>query len=277
MKYVAAILGAVLLCAISFIVLVPVFASFLPPSVEEFIQIGPLETSSVLAGIVGLLIGACSYRATLKHYEKKAPPAAESGNTTDEPPAAPAKTKPKQYSCCLVTVILLVIGGVVFFGYLFRERQKVVPRCEKYLDAVERGDYKAAYRLISGRWRAAQTYDEYVKLEKTFRKALGKHRARTVVRFEVRADTGGTVGLVVFDAEFENGECEIIFTMAKEDDNWRVQAVRYNSPALLQLFECPHCGTTQKEVAKFCSDCGKTMKPEAAQPTTKPKAVAPAP
>lgn len=262
MKYVAAVMSAALLCVLSFFVMLFVFAAVIPPSIDELIRLGSFGTSAVLAGLVGLLAGAYSYRATLKHYERMAPPAPEAGTPTHETPAQPAKTKLRQYSWCLAALVVLVIAGAALFVGLFREKQKMAPRCEKYLNAVERGDYRAAYRLIGRRWRDVQAYDEYVEFERTLREALGKCQEKTLTEYKVRAGTGGSMGLVVYHARFEKGECQIVFRLEKEDGNWRVQGVNYNSPALLPLFKCPHCGTIQKGLAKFCSECGKPMKPK---------------
>ncbi|MFH1732180.1 MAG: DUF4019 domain-containing protein [Planctomycetota bacterium] len=265
MRYVAAVMSAALLCVLSFFVMLFVFAAVVPPSIEELIRLGSLGTSAVLAGLVGLLAGAYSYRATLKHYERMAPPAPEAGNSAPEAPAQPTKAKPKQYSCCLAALVVLVIVGAVFFVSLFREKQEMAPRCEKYLNAVERGDYRTAYRSLGRRSRELQTHDEYVEFKRTLREALGKCQEKTLTQYKVRAGRRST-GLVVYHARFEKGECQIVFTLEKEDGNWRVQGVNYNSPALLPIFKCPHCGTIQKGLAKFCSQCGKPMKPKTAPP-----------
>ena len=66
----------------------------------------------------------------------------------------------------------------------------------------------------------------------------------------------------------------IQISLEKEQGQWVVQGVNYNSPVLIPLLECPHCGVTQKSITKFCADCGKPMRPstEADDPTEQTEA-----
>ena len=177
------------------------------------------------------------------------------------------------YGCITVVVLVAVCVGALVAVFLYGKGQ-VAPCCEAYLSAVEQGDYETAYQQIGERWKQQQSFEQYVDFEKALRETLGTCRDKSVGHVSISSRPGAAYARIVYNAEFENGLGTIVFSLEKEQGQWVVQGVNYNSPVLIPLLECPHCGVTQKSITKFCADCGKPMRPstEADDPTEQTEA-----
>ena len=89
-----------------------------------------------------------SYRSTQKLCGKKQGQAAPGGGADEGVTADKTRRRRRRLPCWLVTaaaLILIFVGGVVL---LLRAGDKMAPRCEQYLDAVDGNDYEAAYELL---------------------------------------------------------------------------------------------------------------------------------
>lgn len=164
---------------------------------------------------------------------------------------------------CITGIVLVVLAGGGLFALFMYGRGQVGPYCEEYLSAVERGDYEAAYQLAGDRWKQEQPFEQYVEFEKTMRQGLGQCLEKRLAHVNIGSHAEGAIARIVYNAQFENGECVITFALTKQEGRWVVQGVHYASPALLQVLTCPSCGATQKILSKFCADCGQPMRPAA--------------
>ena len=184
----------------------------------------------------------------------------------------------RRHGCFFYGCLTLVMLGVVLAGgcltFFLHGKRKLGAPCEQYLAAVERGDYQAAYQMVGNRWKQEQSFEEYVALEKMLRQALGKFHKKSAMGVRAfAAPRRGGVGQILYRARFENGECTITFSLEKSQGQWVIEAVHYDSPALLDLLTCPHCGAFQKSFGKFCANCGKPMCPPNASDVTTPDTV----
>ena len=127
----------------------------------------------------------------------------------------------------------VVAGMRTVFG-----KEVVGPFCEQYLTALERGDCEAvAQMLFIGRepQQSLTGARKSIAMDQVFRKWLGECRERRITKVNISSDQGPTVATVEYEAQFENGECDIILTLEKQDEQWMVKAVNYMSADLLRL------------------------------------------
>ena len=172
---------------------------------------------------------------------------------------------------CMTLVIIALIVIVALVGLFFYGKSKLAPFCDEYLEKIEKGEYESAYDGLHGLWKKEMALEDYIEFEKTVHDSLGKLNNKKVTGIHASTNTNGTTATVTYSAQFEKGDCTIIFTLIKSDKKWSIAGVNYNSDALLDLLICPHCHKIQESLGKYCSQCGEPMKPEDIPETTEEK------
>ena len=71
--------------------------------------------------------------------------------------------------------------------------------------------------------------------------------------------TGGGTAVLVYTGYYANGQGQLTITLSDKSGEWRVIGHRVDSPVLLTVLTCPHCGEVSKQIAAFCSACGEPM------------------
>ena len=87
-----------------------------------------------------------------------------------------------------------------------------------FLDATEAGDFDAAYRLLSGPWRARYTPE---RLAADFDEVEGAARER-LTRAALAASREPVIAGNTAELSIGGGKC---VRLVKEDDGWKIQAL----------------------------------------------------
>lgn len=165
---------------------------------------------------------------------------------------------------CLIAAgffgIIVLVGVLIFM----KGKRELEPVAEKYLVAVENEKYDAAWAMVGESWRSAQSGEGFIAFEKAVRAKLGALKEKSMTGVHISSNSSGTTARIVYSAEFENGSATMTFTMSKPGDAWLIEGVRYDSPLLRSLANCPKCGKGIALGATFCSGCGAPLTPEAA-------------
>jgi hypothetical protein len=161
-------------------------------------------------------------------------------------------------------VLLFVGGGVALYFYGIRT---ITPVVETYLTHIDGGDYQGAYALVSSEWKKTATLQQFTDFEKSMRGTLGACQSKALTGVFIQSHNTSATARVSYNAQFANGPATLTFTLAKENGQWLVQGLVYNSDLLSKATTCPHCGTANKTPGNFCSNCGKPLRAPAERET----------
>lgn len=176
----------------------------------------------------------------------------------DPPTAAPPKGKTGCFikgCAALVVLVILVIGGCGLT--LYSQQKKVGPICERYFSAMEAGNYEEVYKNLAPNWKKTQTKEQFIEFGTFIKRSLGNLKTTNVSGITVNSTTEGTVAVVTYIAEYDQGSAQVIFTLRKFNAVYLIEGARYNSDRLVEASKCPHCGVPQAIMPKFCPSCGK--------------------
>ena len=85
-----------------------------------------------------------------------------------------------KFSCCLwgclaagaaVVLVAAAVGTLAYFG--FETQASVRDSADAYLDALDRGDWNAAYGMLSPQWQERMSPEEFARVEEESRQAFG--------------------------------------------------------------------------------------------------------
>lgn len=178
----------------------------------------------------------------------------------------------KRRGGCLIKLLVIVgvIAVVVGIGLMLISSWRtkmlnpyfIAAECRKYLEAIDKRDYEAAYKLVGDKFKEDMPWRKRVELEETLHRNLGKLELekREMVYFNVSSERKGTVGKMTFKAQFKNGHCEIEFSLVKTGEKWLIEEVQHKSVVLLKELKCPLCGVTMSPFSNYCTECGNPIR-----------------
>jgi hypothetical protein len=136
----------------------------------------------------------------------------------------------------MVSLLLLAMGSCLaaLKPALEAGEKEFTPAVERYLARVRAHDYRGAYADFGGDLHQALSELDYVALEAGMHQDLGPLRTRTRAFLQAGADAEGAWGLIVYQCAFERGPGTLSFTLRKEVGAWRIESVKYDSPAFLR-------------------------------------------
>ena len=164
----------------------------------------------------------------------------------------------------------LLVGGLIFtvlaalcaggFAWLWLGgKSEVEPIAEAFLAAIEQEAYSEAYASLGPEWKSIDTLESFTNLEGVIRQAMGPLNTKTFYSFTIDRRTGGGIAVLVYTGQYENGRGQVTITLSDKLGQWKVVGHRVDSPLLLKVLTCPHCGAVNKQLAAFCSACGEPM------------------
>lgn len=187
--------------------------------------------------------------------------------TESRPEEVGTDTQPKKrhgcfyHGCLTIIVLVLVAVGGCLFLYQYG-KATITPVVEAFLTAAEGGNYDQAYAMTGSEWKQKISRNEFPKLFMVVHNALGARQSLSMSGIRMQAGTFGSIALANYTATYDKGEAELSFTLKKQDGQWQIVGLFYNSPKLAESFKCPNCGAIDVFDAKFCAKCGKPLRQE---------------
>ncbi len=174
----------------------------------------------------------------------------------------------KKHGCffygCLSVIGLVLLGVIVGGSIYLYGRNTVTPFVENYMNAVDAGEYEAAYAMLGPQWSKTWTLAQVRSFEDKVRGLTGKCTGLTLWNCNIKKmGSAATTATVVYNAGFEKGPVTVTVILVKDGERWLIEGVNYNSPQLVAALKCPHCGHTNATLGDFCSSCGKPMEEKA--------------
>ncbi|GBC94163.1 hypothetical protein HRbin15_02671 [bacterium HR15] len=136
--------------------------------------------------------------------------------------------------------VLLIIGaiavflciacgaGLYFFGrHTVQGVQAISQTGERFLTALQTGDFKTAAQLIAPTARATYTEAELRKRWGILENAIGKVRGWSVQNYEIRAGTAGDVGTLKMLVQGDKGSGIVEFTLKPEGARWLITELHF--------------------------------------------------
>lgn len=154
--------------------------------------------------------------------------------------------------------VAICAGG--FSWLILGGKAEVEPAVEAFLAKIGAEDYAGAYDSIGPEWKNLQTLEQFTKMHQIFRKHLGPLQSKTFADFNIKRDSGASVAVIGYRANFKNAAGAITVTLTNSTGDWKVAGHRVDSPFFTKLLTCEHCKTVNESLGKFCSSCGKPLK-----------------
>ena len=174
---------------------------------------------------------------------------------------------------CLVAIGLAAVVVIAFVALWRSATVNLDPHVDRFQAAFDQGDYKSAYEMTGGQFKATMTYDQFVDFGQTVKGVLGTCESKTRTSFNFKSNFGGSsTAHAVYTGKFTKGTAEMTFSLEKQGETWIIQGAHYASDLFARALKCPHCAHVNETLGKFCSQCGKPMKREAQAPPAKAKA-----
>lgn len=128
----------------------------------------------------------------------------------------------------------LVVGGLItaYFVFMNYAERTLGPPAEAFLAKAQAQDYDAAYALAGPRWKQKQTLEDYRQFEQKVRDRLGPLIDKNFIAAQFQSNTGGSFATLTYSAKFENGRGTITVSLFKQNGEWIVEGVNYQSPLL---------------------------------------------
>jgi hypothetical protein len=157
---------------------------------------------------------------------------------------------------CLAIVVISVlgIGGCVAFFYKGGTDSHAVAKA--YLDAVEIGDYDAAFLTLGPEFTERRSLDELVAFEQAARSETGSCGEWRMSGTSFNRENGRSQALLSFQRSCESGPMTISFMLEQVESGWVIQDIRYGEPVAPVISVCTGCSMAVPPGAKFCPSCG---------------------
>lgn len=179
-----------------------------------------------------------------------------------EPPPRRVFVRKKSGLRKLLTVASILVAGAMIFlcqqYFAFqREKASVEAIATAYLNAVESGNYAAAYKQLAPETQALQSLATYERAQEIFRRTLGAIQSRTNAGWNIFKSTSGGRAEFRYDTKFANGSGVITLGFVDSNGKWIVSGHHIDSPLFVNVLTCPSCEHVQKDFSPYCPACGK--------------------
>jgi hypothetical protein len=133
------------------------------------------------------------------------------------------------------------------------------PRARQYLEDWSQERFQANYQAHADAWKAKDDLDTYLRFAKTMHRVLGRIYSLDRTGVNLNRFNGRNTATYVFQAHFASGEGLVTMQLVNEHNDWRVQGVNFNSPAISAALKCEPCGFQNPGVAPLCGQCGAKL------------------
>ena len=117
--------------------------------------------------------------------------------------------------------------------------KSLAPYSEKFLTLIDSDDYTGAYRMLGDGWKKQMNLQQFTDFEKGVKGVLGKCNSKTMSGVNINSNNGVTTGVLTYSATFAKGPATLIFTMEKENGEWKINGLQYNSDLLKNGLPAP--------------------------------------
>jgi hypothetical protein len=134
----------------------------------------------------------------------------------------------------IVVIVVALMAGCIFaakscFGTIMAAKDDLEAACNKYIQAVDGGDFKSAYGMLDGSWKATLTEAQFTEKEQKVRDQYGRTGAKTMRNFNVRTFNGDTNAVIIYDETFDKGKSQVTYQLHRSGDGWRFTGISYST------------------------------------------------
>jgi len=157
---------------------------------------------------------------------------------------------------CLAVVVIsaLGIGGCVAFFY--KGGSGAHAAAHSYLEAVQAGDYEAAFVTLGPEFTETRSLEEFVAFEQAARAEMGSCGDWRMSGTSFNRESSRSVALLSFQRMCNEGPVIVAFSLEQMDGEWVIQDIRYNESVVPVVHVCVECSTVLSPQANFCPSCG---------------------
>lgn len=127
----------------------------------------------------------------------------------------------------IAAVCLFVLLGPLFYQTV-RNKRSFDVAFRLYTEAIQRADYPAAFEFCSQSFRAATSYDEFVRGHRALVASYDslKRISPGSTTVEGSGSPMAWIGSTVADVEFERASVRLVYELHMEKDGWKVFSYR---------------------------------------------------
>jgi hypothetical protein len=157
---------------------------------------------------------------------------------------------------CLAVVVIsaLGIGGCVTFFY--KGGSEAHSAANTYLEAVEVGDYEAAFVTLGPDFTERRGLEDFVAFEQAARAEMGSCGDWRMSGTSFNRESARSVALLTFQRMCDEGPVSVAFSLEKMESGWVIQDIRYDEPVVPVVHVCVDCSAVVPPGANFCPLCG---------------------
>jgi hypothetical protein len=163
----------------------------------------------------------------------------------------------------LSLVAVALCGGAFFFLYKNADAS-VSPRIDALFAKIDDGTFGDAYLTdTSLEFRERVSQEQWDQIGLVVKQRLGRLKSKSMSQFNARQLNATATIDAVYNASFAKGSGTISVRYRSIGGQWLLDRFYVQSPLLDDISaqqKCPHCGELTPASAKFCANCGKSLK-----------------